>query len=222
MLLDAYQSAGAVPLDVSRVGVDFATGGSVKWLCGGPGAGWLYVRPDLIEGLDAGARRLASPRPAVRVRAGARGRCRTASSAFSTGTPNVPALYAASAGYDAIEEVGVERIRENSVRQTELLIALLRRRRLRGRLSARFRGTWWDGHRPRAVVRGGTPRARPAQPSSATSAPRRGPPPGPPLLHVGRRASIRRRTDRERSSRPALTSGISAPSRSTDRLAQDP
>ena len=45
VILDAYQSAGTVPLDVRRLGVSFATGGSVKWLCGGPGAGWLYVRP---------------------------------------------------------------------------------------------------------------------------------------------------------------------------------
>ena len=50
--LDAYQSAGIVPLDVTELGVDFAVGGSVKWLCGGPGAGWLYVRPDLAERLE--------------------------------------------------------------------------------------------------------------------------------------------------------------------------
>src|SRR5581483_3087077 len=49
VLLDAYQSAGALQVDVDALGVSFATGGSVKWLCGGPGAGWLYVRPDLIE-----------------------------------------------------------------------------------------------------------------------------------------------------------------------------
>src|SRR3982750_4900153 len=47
--LDAYQSAGAVPLDVAELGIAFCVGGSVKWLCGGPGAGWLYVRPDLAE-----------------------------------------------------------------------------------------------------------------------------------------------------------------------------
>ena len=50
--LDAYQSAGAVPLDVTALGIDFCVGGSVKWLCGGPGAGWLYVRPDLAEELE--------------------------------------------------------------------------------------------------------------------------------------------------------------------------
>ena len=37
VVLDAYQSAGIVPLDVTALGVDFAVGGSVKWLCGGPG-----------------------------------------------------------------------------------------------------------------------------------------------------------------------------------------
>ena len=49
VVLDAYQSAGIVPLDVTALNVDFAVGGSVKWLCGGPGNGWLYVRPDLAE-----------------------------------------------------------------------------------------------------------------------------------------------------------------------------
>jgi len=52
VVLDCYQSAGVVPFDVTELGVDFATGGSVKWLCGGPGAGWLYVRPDLAERLE--------------------------------------------------------------------------------------------------------------------------------------------------------------------------
>ncbi len=52
VVLDAYQSVGTVPLDVTALGVDFAVGGSVKWLCGGPGNGWLYVRPDLAETLE--------------------------------------------------------------------------------------------------------------------------------------------------------------------------
>ena len=52
VILDAYQSAGIVPLDVTALDVDFAVGGSVKWLCGGPGNGWLYVRPDLAERLE--------------------------------------------------------------------------------------------------------------------------------------------------------------------------
>src|SRR5438309_1515199 len=52
VVLDAYQSAGTVPLDVTALGVDFAGGGSVKWLCGGPGAAWLYVRPELAQRLE--------------------------------------------------------------------------------------------------------------------------------------------------------------------------
>jgi kynureninase len=121
--LDAYQSAGVVPLDVSALDVAFAVGGSVKWLCGGPGAGWLYVHPDLAERLQpafAGWQAHARPfafEPEMEYAA--------AAARFLTGTPNVPALYAATAGYDLIEEIGVARIRENSIRQTELLIGLL-------------------------------------------------------------------------------------------------
>jgi kynureninase len=123
VVLDAYQSVGSVPLDVTGLGVDFAVGGSVKWLCGGPGAGWLYVRPDLIERLEptfTGWQAHARPFAFEPEQEYASGAAR-----FLTGTPNVPALYAASAGYDIVEEVGVERIRERSVQQTTLLVELL-------------------------------------------------------------------------------------------------
>lgn len=122
VVLDAYQSAGIVPLDVTALGVDFAVGGSVKWLCGGPGNGWLYVRPDLADRLEPtfmGWQAHARPFAFEEELEYAQGSTR-----FLTGTPNVPALYAATAGYDAIEEIGVDRIRENSLRQTALLIAL--------------------------------------------------------------------------------------------------
>jgi kynureninase len=122
VILDAYQSAGAVQLDVTSLGVAFATGGSVKWLCGGPGAGWLYVRPDLIEQLEptlVGWQGHARPFAFETELEYADGIAR-----FLTGTPNVPALYAATAGYDVIEEVGVDRIRERSLALTDLLIRL--------------------------------------------------------------------------------------------------
>jgi kynureninase len=121
--LDAYQSAGAVPLDVTRLGIEFCVGGSVKWLCGGPGAGWLYVRPDLAERLEpafAGWQAHAEPfafEPEMRYAEGV--------ARFLTGTPNVPALYAASAGYEILAEIGVDRIRANSMRQTALLVDLV-------------------------------------------------------------------------------------------------
>ena len=122
LLLDAYQSAGAVPLDVTRLGVSFASGGSVKWLCGGPGAGWLYVRPDLIEAARACVRRLAGPRAAVRVRD--RARVRRRGRALPDRDAERPALYAARAGYDVIEEVGVDAIRRRSLDLTDHLIHL--------------------------------------------------------------------------------------------------
>jgi kynureninase len=94
----------------------------VKWLCGGPGNGWLYVRPDLAERLEpanigwqAHARPFAFE-PELDYADGA--------ARFLTGTPNVPALYAATPGYDLIEEIGVDRIREQSLRHTQLLIDL--------------------------------------------------------------------------------------------------
>ena len=123
VVLDCYQSAGVVPFDLAALGVDFAVGGSVKWLCGGPGAGWLYVRADLAETLEptfVGWQGHARPfdfEPELEYAPGV--------ARFLTGTPNVPALYAATAGYDVIEEVGVPRIRERSLALTGLLVELL-------------------------------------------------------------------------------------------------
>jgi kynureninase len=120
VVLDCYQSAGVVPFDLTALDVDFATGGSVKWLCGGPGAGWLYVKPELAERLEPtlvgwqGHARPFAFEPELEYAEGAR--------RFLTGTPNVPALYAATAGYDVIEEVGVQRIRERSLGLTQLMI----------------------------------------------------------------------------------------------------
>src|SRR5579872_3577194 len=48
VFLDVYQSIGVVPIDVQKLNVDAAVGGALKWLCGGPGAAFLYVRPDLF------------------------------------------------------------------------------------------------------------------------------------------------------------------------------
>jgi kynureninase len=123
VVLDAYQSVGIVPVDVAALNVDFAVGGSVKWLCGGPGNGWLYVRPDLADVLEptfTGWQAHARPfdfDPELEYATGI--------ARFLTGTPNIPALYAATPGYDLIEAIGVKRIRENSIHQTELLIELL-------------------------------------------------------------------------------------------------
>jgi kynureninase len=123
IIADLYQSAGIVPLDVTALNVDFATGGSVKWLLGGPGAGYLYVREDLDAKLQPAATGWAAHAhpfefvngpidyaPDIR--------------RFLNGTPNVPAMYSARSGYEIVNEIGVAAIREKSQRQTQRLIAL--------------------------------------------------------------------------------------------------
>jgi kynureninase len=123
VVADIYQSAGTVPVNVRDWGVDFAVGGSVKWLCGGPGAGFLYVREDLVRklrprltGWMAHANPFAfTPGPIEYTDDSYR---------FLNGTPNVPGMYAAMSGYEVIDEVGVPAIREKSMRQTQMLIEL--------------------------------------------------------------------------------------------------
>ncbi|HLL70984.1 MAG TPA: aminotransferase class V-fold PLP-dependent enzyme [Pyrinomonadaceae bacterium] len=123
VVLDTYQSAGTVPFSVTELDVDFCTGGSVKWLCGGPGAGYLYVHPRLHSGLEpkvtgwmAHEQPFAfTPAPIAYAPGIAR---------FLHGSPAIPALYAARAGYQIINEIGVEQIRAKSTRQTSKLIEL--------------------------------------------------------------------------------------------------
>jgi kynureninase len=127
VVLDVYQAAGTVPLHLDALGVDFAVGGSVKWLCGGPGAGYLYVRSDLIKSL----------RPSFVGWAGHEnpfgfetGPIQYADSIdrFQTGTPNVPALASARAGYEIVAKVGVPAIRARSLALTRRLMDAATRR----------------------------------------------------------------------------------------------
>lgn len=121
VVLDAYQAAGVLPLDVVALDVDACVGGSVKYLCGGPGAGWMYVAPplaDLLRPSQVGWFGHARPfdfefadvvyAPGV--------------TRFAGGTPGVPAAYAAAPGYQAILDVGVQRIRERSLSLTQPLV----------------------------------------------------------------------------------------------------
>jgi kynureninase len=121
--LDCYQSAGTLPLDVTQLGVDFACGGSVKWLCGGPGAAYLYVRPDRIgqfmprtTGWFAHHKPFAFTMPEQQY---AEGVWR-----YMAGTPAIAALYQARAGAEIIGEIGVEQIRAKSLRQTSRIMQI--------------------------------------------------------------------------------------------------
>ena len=120
--LDAFHSVGIIPVDVKRSGVDFLTGGVLKWLCGGPGGCFLYVSPSIrdtlapaITGWQAHARPFAFEE-----------QMEYASGSFRwlNGTPVIPALYACAEGARIIRAAGIEAIREKSVRQTARLIEL--------------------------------------------------------------------------------------------------
>jgi kynureninase len=121
VLLDVYQSAGAVELKARDWEVDFLIGGTIKWLCGGPACGYLYVRPDLqnqlqprLTGWVAHGAPFDFAPPPMRYDDSVR--------RFAQGTPSIPALYSVLPGLEIIEEVGVENIRAESVRRTELMI----------------------------------------------------------------------------------------------------
>jgi len=121
VILDCYQSLGALPVDVVDLGVSFATGGSVKWLCGGPGAAYLYVRKDLIPqfrprvtGWFGHESPFAFTMPDQQYA--------DSTWRYMGGTPAVAALYQARAGHEIVAEVGVDKIRANSLRQTARVI----------------------------------------------------------------------------------------------------
>ena len=130
VLLDTYQSVGTVPVDVTALGVDMACGGSVKWLLGGPGAAYLYVRPDLHEHFAPRITGWAGHAAPFSFELGAQ-RYAGDVRRMLHGTPAVAALFAATAGYEIVREVGVGTIRAWSVHLNERLRANLEERGFR-------------------------------------------------------------------------------------------
>jgi kynureninase len=121
VILDVFQAAGAIPVNVHALNADFAVGGVLKWLCGGPGVAYLYVRDDLRARLrPALTGWIAHQRP-FNFETGAIDP-RQDSFRFLNGTPHVPALYACQPGLDILNQVGIEAIRAKSVRMTKLLL----------------------------------------------------------------------------------------------------
>lgn len=123
VVLDSFQAVGTVPLDVRALNVDFVCGGVLKWLCGGPGTAYLYVRPDLAKKLEPSFTGWVAHENPFGFEIGPT-RYTQGAYRFMTGTPNVPALFAARPGLNIIREVGIDRIRAKSTRQTARLIAL--------------------------------------------------------------------------------------------------
>jgi kynureninase len=123
LCVDAYQTTGIYPYDVTQWDLDIVTGGSHKWLCGGPGCGWIYVKPSLtrelrpaLTGWMAHERPFAfEPSPIVYAESMYR---------FGHGTPTIPGYVAAAPGHEMIRTIGVPQIREHNVRLTEKIVAM--------------------------------------------------------------------------------------------------
>jgi kynureninase len=121
VILDAFQATGTIPLDVRALGADFAVGGVLKWLCGGPGVAYLYVREDLratlrpaLTGWSAHQRPFAFEIGAIDQRED--------SFRYLNGTPHIPALYACQPGLEILNQVGISAIRAKSMRMTARLM----------------------------------------------------------------------------------------------------
>ena len=127
VVLDTFQSLGTVPVDVQALDVDFACGGVLKWLCGGPGVGYLYVRPDLGKKLQPKFTGWFAHQNPFAFEIGPT-RYTDPPFRFMNGTSHIPALEAARPGLKIIAEVGIKRIREKSKRQTARLMDLAERR----------------------------------------------------------------------------------------------
>ncbi len=122
MIVDGYQSVGSIPVAVSTLGVDAYIGGCLKWLCGGPGAAFVWVGPEsrstIVPALTGwmSHRRPFAFEPELDRRDDAW--------RFLVGTPNIPALYAARPGLEIVAEAGIVAIRAKSIRQTSRLMEL--------------------------------------------------------------------------------------------------
>lgn len=121
-IVDAYQSVGQVPLDVKQAGVDLLVTGPLKWLLGGPGLAYLYVRQELVHEL----------RPTIAGWFGAKRQFdfdiasfefHDDARRFELGTPALPTVHAALGGQEIIDRIGVNRIRQRNQALTERLIA---------------------------------------------------------------------------------------------------
>ena len=143
VVLDVFQATGTVPFAVRALGADFATGGVLKWLCGGPGVAYLYVREDLRNKLFPALTGWMAHRRPFQFEPGAI-EPRDDSYRFLNGTTHIPAMYAAEPGLDILNKVGLAAIREKSMRMTARLFE-----------SARHRG-WPVNTAENPAERGGT------------------------------------------------------------------
>ena len=128
-LIDGYHAAGTLPVDVKQLEVDFYIGGCLKWLCGGPGNAFLYVRPELASHLKPQLTGwFAHQNPFLFAQ---KMEYVQSSYKYMSGTPPIPCLYTALAGLNIIEKIGISQIRKKSLHQTELIIKKAKERGFR-------------------------------------------------------------------------------------------
>jgi kynureninase len=125
-LIDGYHAPGVIPVDVKQLDVDFYIGGCLKWLCGGPGNAFLYVRSELADKLEphlTGWFAHREPFLFSQEMTYTQGSYR-----FMSGTPPISCLYAARAGMEIVQEIGVPEIRKKSLALTELILDEIQKR----------------------------------------------------------------------------------------------
>jgi kynureninase len=127
LLLDVYQTAGVLPLRVAEWGVDFAVGGTIKWLCGGPACGYLYVKPDLLSQLEPRLTGWIAHEAPFDFAPG-RIRYDRTTRRFAQGTPSIPSLYSCLPGMEILLEVGLPPIARESRRRTQRIVEMARER----------------------------------------------------------------------------------------------
>lgn len=136
VLVDDYQGTGQVPIDVKALNVDMLVTGGLKWLLGGPGIAFLYVREDLIEKLEPTVTGWFAARDQFDFRVD-EFLYREDARRFESGTPALAAVYAAAAGLEIVHEIGPPALRERTSFLTEHLIEGARRRGLTLRVADR-------------------------------------------------------------------------------------
>jgi len=126
LMVDAYQGAGVLDLDVKRDDLDLVTGGSIKWLCGGPGTSYLYVRPQLAPTLSPAVTGWFGHEQPFAFDTDGPHRLHAGERRFWNGTPSIPAYLASRPGIELVAGIGGAAIREKSLRLTSRMLELAR------------------------------------------------------------------------------------------------
>jgi selenocysteine lyase/cysteine desulfurase len=119
--LDDYQATGQLPIDVKDKDIDIMVSGGLKWLLGGSGIVYMYVKKELIDQLEPSVTGWFSHKRQFEFDPHTIEFSDTASR-FETGTPSISAVYPAEQGLKLINDIGVENIRDRTLRLTSLLV----------------------------------------------------------------------------------------------------